>query len=84
MPISIIGEDGCSAIKKGGYLYPVQPFVDCTCDSNNIPPFIEYNISQMSIGQSIRIKDLEFQDSIKTLEAKSNDPQETLYKMIKL
>ena len=38
----------------------------------------------MSIGQSIRIKDLEFQDSIKTLEAKSNDPQETLYKMIKL
>jgi hypothetical protein len=84
MPISIIGEDGCSAIKKGGYLYPVRPFVDCTCDSNDIPPFIEYNISQMSIGQSIRIKDLDFPDSIKTLEDKSNDPLETLYKMIKL
>ena len=84
LPIQIIGEDASSALKKNGYLYPVRPFVDCKCDSNNIPPYIEYNFSKMTIGQSIRIKDLEFHDSIKTLEGKSRNPEETLYKMIKL
>ncbi|QDZ23518.1 ribosomal protein L25 [Chloropicon primus] len=84
IPVSIIGEDACSAMKKNGYLYPVRPFVDCVVDANEIPPSIEYNISSMTIGNSIRIKDLEFQDGVKKLLGKSSNPQETLYKMIKL
>jgi len=84
LPLSIIGEDACPGIKRNGYLYPVRPFVECLCDSNDIPPFIEYNISRMNIGERIRIRDLEFHDSIRKLLGRSNNPNETLYKMIKL
>jgi len=84
LPLSIIGGDACPAMKQNGYLYPVRPFVDCVVESDDIPESIEYNISRMTIGQSIRIRDLVFHDSIKRLLGKSADPAETLYKMIKL
>ena len=84
VPVSIIGQDACPALKRNGYLYPVRPFVDCVVSSDDIPASIEYDVSKMNIGNSVRIRDLEFQDSITRLLGKSTDPAETLYKMIKL
>ena len=58
--------------------------MDCVVSSDDIPASIEYDVSKMNIGNSVRIRDLEFQDSITRLLGKSTDPAETLYKMIKL
>merc|ERR1711977_675840 len=44
VPVSIFGQDSCSAIKKGGYLYPVRPFVECRVCTSSLPVSIEYNI----------------------------------------
>ena len=69
--IKVIGE--CPGVKAGGVLQVVVRDILVLCPSNQIPPFIEVDVSKLNLGQTLKITDLNIPKFLK-LQTKENFP----------
>ena len=58
VPVKFSGQDKSTGIKRGGVLNIVRHEIEFTCAPESIPMFIEINVSEMDIGDSVHINDI--------------------------
>jgi large subunit ribosomal protein L25 len=68
--IKFTGIDKSSGIKKGGFLHIALRKVEIICNPNEIPEFVEVDISQLRVGAKIRSTDLILPANIKLANKK--------------
>lgn len=79
VPIKVLGRDSSPGIKRGGVVNMTTRFLTSKVHKDTIPSFIEVDISEMSIGDTLRLKDLKIPSEITTLE---KDPKKTIMKLV--
>jgi large subunit ribosomal protein L25 len=57
VPVRFLGSDVCPGIKKGGLLNKIQRFLWISCNSDNIPQSIDFDVSQLEGGQTVCFAD---------------------------
>ncbi|MFT6077621.1 MAG: large subunit ribosomal protein L25 [Myxococcota bacterium] len=56
--VNFTGRDKSPGIKRGGFLHIVSRKVDVLCKPNDIPEFVEVDISKLFVGAKIRSTDI--------------------------
>lgn len=79
VPIKVLGRESSPGIKRGGVVNMTTRFLTSKVNKDKIPSFIEVDISEMSIGDTLRLKDLKIPSEITTLE---KDPKKTIMKLV--
>jgi len=60
VPIVLLNEDICPAVKLGGVLQTIRRTVPVRCMVKDIPESIEIDLQELEFGESIHILDLDF------------------------
>lgn len=55
VPVHFLNQEKCPGIKRGGVLNVVRHSLELVCGVNNIPKFIEIDLAEANIGDSIHI-----------------------------
>lgn len=58
IPVNVLGEGDCPGLTMGGSLNLVRAEVELMVTASDIPDFIEIDISELAIGDSINISDV--------------------------
>ncbi|WP_333023507.1 50S ribosomal protein L25/general stress protein Ctc [Wolbachia endosymbiont of Pentidionis agamae] len=72
VPLSFVNENQAPGIKLGGVLNILHRFVPIRCFPNNIPQYIEVDLSGKAIGQSIHIDDVKLPENVKLASREEN------------
>ena len=65
VPLHFIGEDVCPGVKQGGGSISHNVIeVEITCLPKDIPEFIEVDVSQLQMGDSIHLSDLKLPEGV--------------------
>lgn len=73
VPVNCIGTMECVGIKLGGVLRQVMRHVRVKCQPKHIPTQFDIDVKNASIGNSLRVKDLQGITSDVTVLAKDHD-----------
>ncbi|MCS7232985.1 MAG: 50S ribosomal protein L25/general stress protein Ctc [Synergistetes bacterium] len=74
VPIVIVGKEVCKGVKMGGILEQYLWSVEVECLPRNIPDRIEVDVTNLEMGESIHVEDLQLPEGVKVLE----DPETTV------
>mmetsp|Transcript_9942 Transcript_9942/g.11528 ORF Transcript_9942/g.11528 Transcript_9942/m.11528 type:complete len:347 (+) Transcript_9942:122-1162(+) len=58
VPVKVIGKDDSIGLRRGGWLNVIRWTVRCMCKGDAIPEKFEVDVSNMDIGDSVRLEDL--------------------------
>jgi large subunit ribosomal protein L25 len=64
IPIVIVNEDICPAIKEGGVLQVIRRSIPVKCAVKDIQEFIEIDVSELLFGESIHVLDLNYKEGV--------------------
>ena len=64
IPIEFLNQDKCPALKKGGVLNTVRRLVELSCNANNIPSKLEFDLSNSEIGDAVKISNIYLPDGV--------------------
>ena len=64
VPVEFLNQDICPGLKKGGVLNLVRREVELSCNANNIPDKLQYDLVNSEIGDSIKISNIELPEGI--------------------
>lgn len=64
VPVHIIGEEASPGISRGGTLNTTRHDVELNVPANNIPEFIEADISELDINDAVRITDITLPEGV--------------------
>ena len=64
IPISIINDNKCPAIKEGGVLQIVRRTIPVTCLARHIPESIQVDVEQLRFGESIHVLDIKYPEGV--------------------
>ena len=59
VPVEFLNQDTCPGLKKGGVLNLVRREVELSCNANNIPDKLQFDLIKSEIGDSIKISNIE-------------------------
>jgi large subunit ribosomal protein L25 len=76
--LHFINESKCVAIKQGGRFNAVRHSLEVHCLPNNIPENIEIDIADLTLGQSIHVRDLTLPKGVET----KVDPDATIATLV--
>lgn len=79
IPIKVLGREASPGIKRGGVVNMTTRFLTSKVNKDNIPSFIEVDISEMSIGDTLRLEALKLPKGITPLE---KDSKKTIIKLV--
>jgi len=65
VPAVFVGEDTSPGIKRGGILNVVRYNIEVKCPAGSIPDNLTVDISEMDIGDSIHISEVDLPDGVK-------------------
>ena len=65
VPVEFLNQEICPGLKKGGVLNLVRRDVELSCNANNIPDNLKFDLSTSEIGESIKISDIELPKGVK-------------------
>jgi len=65
VPLRLVGEEAVT--KKGGVIEQMVREVEVECLPENIPSYIDVNLKDLEIGDSIKVKDLQVSSEVKIL-----------------
>lgn len=68
VPVKFVGE--AEGIKQGGILEPLLRELEVSCLPQDIPVFIEVNVSSLTIGHSLHVEDIPVPEKVKILTPK--------------
>ena len=75
VPLHFIGEENSPAVKMaGGLISHILNDVEITCLPKDLPSFIEIDISDLEIGDSLHISQLSFPDGVEPVLHGQDDP----------
>ncbi|MBP9792266.1 MAG: 50S ribosomal protein L25/general stress protein Ctc [Rickettsiales bacterium] len=72
VPIKVSGAELSPGIKRGGVLNMTTRFITSRVKKENIPSFIEVDISNMTIGETVMLKDLKLPQNTIPVEKNLN------------
>jgi len=78
VPIVTIGEEDCAGVKAGGVLDYHLRELEIECLPSQIPEEIRVDVTELELGHSIHVADLEIPEGIRVL----NDPEDTIVSVI--
>ena len=58
VPVEFLNQDTCPGLKKGGVLNLVRREVELSCNANNIPDKLQFDLIKSEIGDSIKISNI--------------------------
>ena len=58
IPVEFLNQEKCPGLKKGGVLNTVRRLVELTCNANNIPSKLEFDLIESEIGDAIKISSI--------------------------
>ena len=63
--VLFLNQETCPGLKKGGVLNLVRRDVELSCNANNIPDNLKFDLASSEIGDSIKISNIELPDGVK-------------------
>ncbi|MGY3448027.1 50S ribosomal protein L25/general stress protein Ctc [Bradyrhizobium sp. USDA 4353] len=67
VPLHVVGSEGAPGVKRGGTVNIVTHTLDLECLAENIPQFIEADVSALEINHSLHVSDVKLPTGVKTL-----------------
>ena len=64
VPVKFINENSCPGLKQGGVINIVRHEVELKAPVSKIPEFLEANLDNLEIGDSIHISSIEIEDGV--------------------
>ena len=64
IPVEFLNQEICPGLKKGGVLNLVRREVELSCNANNIPNKLTFDLHSSEIGDSIKISNIELPDGV--------------------
>ena len=64
VPVEFLNQDTCPGLKKGGVLNLVRREVELSCNANNIPNKLQFDLINSEIGDSIKISNIELPEGV--------------------
>ena len=64
VPVEFLNQDTCPGLKKGGVLNLVRREVELSCNANNIPDKLQFDLIKSEIGDSIKIGNIELPEGV--------------------
>ena len=75
VPLHFIGEENSPAVKlAGGLISHILNDIEITCLPKDLPSFIEIDLSDLEIGNSLHISQLSFPDGVDPVLHGQDDP----------
>ena len=68
IPLHFLGDDKAPGVKKGGLLSHDLVDVEVSCLPKDLPEFIEVDVSELEVGDSVHLSDLKLADGIELPE----------------
>ena len=65
VPIEFLNQDICPGLKKGGVLNLVRRLVELSCNANNIPDKLQFDLEEKDIGDAIKISNIDLPEGVK-------------------
>ena len=65
VPVEYLNEEVCPGLKQGGVLNLVRRSVEVSCNANNIPEKLQYDLIESEIGDAIKISNIELPEGVK-------------------
>jgi len=67
VPLHVVGSEAAPGVKRGGTVNIVTHTLELECLAENIPQFIEADVSALEINHSLHISDVKLPTGVKTL-----------------
>ncbi|WP_315813385.1 50S ribosomal protein L25/general stress protein Ctc [Bradyrhizobium sp. SZCCHNR2028] len=67
VPLHVVGSEAAPGVKRGGTVNIVTHTLDLECLAENIPQYIEADVSALEINHSLHISDVKLPTGVKTL-----------------
>ena len=64
VPVEFLNQEICPGLKKGGVLNLVRRDVELSCNANNIPDKLQFDLISSEIGDSIKISNIELPEGV--------------------
>jgi large subunit ribosomal protein L25 len=64
VPVEFLNQDTCPGLKKGGVLNLVRREVELSCNANNIPDKLQFDLIKSEIGDSIKISNIDLPEGV--------------------
>ena len=64
VPVEFLNQETCPGLKKGGVLNLVRREVELSCNANNIPDKLQFDLISTDIGDSIKISNIELPEGV--------------------
>ena len=64
IPIEFLNQEKCPALKKGGVLNTVRRLIELSCNANNIPSKLEFDLIESEIGDAVKISNINLPDGV--------------------
>ena len=64
IPVNFINHDKSPGLKKGGVLNTVRRLVELTCNANNIPSKLEFDLIESEIGDAVKISNIQLPEGV--------------------
>ena len=65
VPVQFLNQETCPGLKKGGVLNLVRREVELSCNANNIPDNLQFDLTSSEIGDSIKISNIDLPDGVR-------------------
>ena len=63
--VEFLNQDICPGLKKGGVLNLVRRLVELSCNANNIPNKLEFDLEKTEIGDAVKISNIILPEGVK-------------------
>ena len=64
VPVEFLNQETCPGLKKGGVLNLVRREVELSCNANNIPDKLQFDLITSEIGDSIKISNIKLPEGV--------------------
>ena len=65
VPVEFLNQDICPGLKKGGVLNLVRRIIELSCNANNIPAKLQFDLEEKDIGDAIKISNIDLPEGVK-------------------
>ena len=64
IPVEFLNQEKCPGLKKGGVLNTVRRLIELTCNANNIPSKLEFDLIESEIGDAVKISNINLPEGV--------------------
>ena len=68
IPVHLLGGENAPGVKLGGQLTQLMSSIEVACAAKNIPEYVELDVSEMKVGDTLHISDLQLPEGVSSVE----------------